>query len=154
MIRFNTDSGHLEYYTGTHWVDVIVNNNELGDQNNSNSTGGTGTRAVFAGGYNAGNKNHMDYVTVDTLGNAQDFGNLAVSKLGPAGYSSRVFGYSSGGAPNAVNTERFVFASTGNGVDFGDLSVGRGYCMGLSNSTRGIMMCRIKSFKSIWYKYN
>ena len=139
MIRFNTDSGHLEYYTGTHWADVIVNNNELGDQNNSNSTGGTGTRAVFAGGYNAGNKNHMDYVTVDTLGNAQDFGNLAVSKLGPAGYSSRVFGYSSGGAPNAVNTERFVFASTGNGVDVGDLSVGRGYCMGLSNSTRGII---------------
>ena len=24
MIRFNTDSGHLEYYTGTHWADVIV----------------------------------------------------------------------------------------------------------------------------------
>ena len=42
MIRFNTDSGHLEYYTGTHWVDVITNNNELGDQNNSNSSGGTG----------------------------------------------------------------------------------------------------------------
>ena len=29
MIRFNTDSGHLEYYTGELWVDVIVNNNEL-----------------------------------------------------------------------------------------------------------------------------
>ena len=42
MIRFNTDSGHLEYYTGTHWVDVITNNNELGDHNNTNSTGGTG----------------------------------------------------------------------------------------------------------------
>ena len=50
MIRFNTDSGHLEYYTGTHWVDVITNNNELGDQNNSNSTGGTGTRGLFGGG--------------------------------------------------------------------------------------------------------
>ena len=29
MIRFNTDSGHLEYYRGNHWVDVITNNNEL-----------------------------------------------------------------------------------------------------------------------------
>ena len=50
MIRFNTDSGHLEYYTGTHWADVIVNNNELGDQNNTNSSGGTGTRGLIAGG--------------------------------------------------------------------------------------------------------
>ena len=29
MIRFNTDSGHLEYYTGTHWDDVIVNSPDL-----------------------------------------------------------------------------------------------------------------------------
>ena len=50
MIRFNTDSGHLEYYTGTHWADVITNNNELGDQNQTNSAGGTGTRAVYGGG--------------------------------------------------------------------------------------------------------
>ena len=46
MIRFNTDSGHLEYYTGTHWADVIVNNNELGGGTGSNT--GTGTRGVFA----------------------------------------------------------------------------------------------------------
>ena len=32
MIRFNTDSGSLEYYSGELWVNVIVNNNELGDQ--------------------------------------------------------------------------------------------------------------------------
>ena len=49
MIRFNTDSGHLEYYTGELWVDVITNNNELGDQNNSNSSGGTGHRGLFGG---------------------------------------------------------------------------------------------------------
>ena len=139
MLRFNTDIGRLEVWRNDHWATILGESPNLGDQNNSNSSGGTGTRAVFAGGYNAGNKNHMDYVTVDTLGNAQDFGNLATSKLSPAGYSSRVFGYSSGGAPNAVNTERFVFASTGDGVDVGDLSVGRGYCMGLSNSTRGII---------------
>ena len=51
MIRFNTDSGHLEYYTGTHWADVITNNNELGNQLVTNSAGGTGTRGLFAGGY-------------------------------------------------------------------------------------------------------
>ena len=143
MLRFNTDIGRLEVWRNDHWATILGESPNLGDQNNTNSTGGTGTRAIFAGGYNAGNKNHMDYVTVDTLGNAQDFGNLATSKLSPAGYSSRVFGYSSGGSPNAVNTERFAFASTGDGVDVGDLSVGRGYCMGLSNSTRGIVCAGI-----------
>ena len=76
MIRFNTDSGHLEYYTGTHWADVITNNNELGDQNNTNSSGGTGTRAVFGGGVVPGETNIIDYVNHSTLGNAQDFGDL------------------------------------------------------------------------------
>ena len=70
MIRFNTDSGHLEYYTGTHWVDVIVNNNELGDQNNSNSSGGTGHRGLFAGGYVPGGSNSdvIDYYYNSNIG--------------------------------------------------------------------------------------
>ena len=138
MLRFNTDIGRLEVWRNDHWATILGESPNLGNQNVTNSAGGTGTRAVFAGGYNAGNKNHMDYVTVDTLGNAQDFGDLATSKLSPAGYSSRVFGYSSGGAILA-HTDRFVFASTGDATDVGDLSVARGYCMGLSNSTRGIV---------------
>ena len=80
MIRFNTDSGHLEYYTGTHWADVITNNNELGDQNNTNSSGGTGTRGVFGGGDpNAlpyPKTNSIDYITIATTGNSSDFGDL------------------------------------------------------------------------------
>ena len=84
MIRFNTDSGHLEYYTGTHWVDVITNNNELGDHNNTNSTGGTGTRAIQAGGFNPSPLNAVhdviQYITIETLGNAQDFGDLATNR--------------------------------------------------------------------------
>ena len=139
MLRFNTDIGRLEVWRNDHWATILGESPNLGNQNVTNSAGGTGTRAVFAGGYNAGNKDHIDYVTVDTLGNAQDFGDLASSKLSPAGYSSRVFGYSSGGGPNAVDTDRFTIASTGDATDVGDLSVGRGYCMGLSNSTRGII---------------
>jgi hypothetical protein len=29
MIRFNTDSGHLEYYNGVEWTEVLVANNTL-----------------------------------------------------------------------------------------------------------------------------
>ena len=82
MIRFNTDSGHLEYYTGTHWADVITNNNELGDQNNTNSSGGTGTRGVFMGGGNPTQKTDIDYITISTLGIAQYCGVLSGAERG------------------------------------------------------------------------
>ena len=139
MLRFNTDIGRLEVWRNDHWATILGESPNLGDQNNTNSTGGTGTRAIFAGGYNAGNKDHMDYVTIDTLGNAQDFGDLGVTALGPSGYAGRVFGFFSGYVTGA-NIYKNTIASTGSSVDSTyDLSVARGYCMGLSNSTRGIV---------------
>ena len=106
----------------------------------SNSTGGTGTRAVFGGGYAPGGTDHMDYITIDTLGNAQDFGDLGVSAFGFAGYAGRVFGFQSGYHPNGSNIYKQTIASTGSSVDSTfDLTVGRGYSTGLSNSTRGIV---------------
>ena len=80
MIRFNTDSGHLEYYSGELWVDVIVNNNELGNHNLSNSAGGTGTRGVITSGYTGSRSDAIEYITIDTLGNGQDFGNLTAAR--------------------------------------------------------------------------
>ena len=141
MIRFNTDSGHLEYYTGTHWADVITNNQELGDQNNTNSTGGTGTRGVFAGGYSPGETNIIDYVTIETLGDAQDFGDLTAETEYPGGTSDRTRGLTLGGqtGSDAINTVSFVtIASTGNASDFGDLINALRQKGALANSTRAI----------------
>ena len=82
MIRFNTDSGHLEYYTGTHWADVIVNNQELGGGTGSNT--GTGTRGTINGGGDGTNRvDTIEYFTISTLGNSQDFGNLTANKGRP-----------------------------------------------------------------------
>ena len=79
MIRFNTDSGHLEYYSGELWVDVIVNNNEVGVSTFADgiSAKGTGTRGLIGGGY-IHHLNHdlIDYLTIQTLGNTHDFGDL------------------------------------------------------------------------------
>jgi len=141
MIRFNTDSGHLEYYTGTHWADVIVNNQDLGDQNNTNSTGGTGTRGLFAGGYSPGETNIIDYVTIETLGDAQDFGDLTAETEYPGGTSDRTRGLTLGGqsAPGGINVISFVtIASTGNASDFGDLIDALRQKGALANSTRAI----------------
>jgi hypothetical protein len=147
MIRFNTDSGHLEYYTGTHWADVITNNNELGNQLVTNSAGGTGTRGLFAGGYVPGGSctDQVDYITVDTLGNAQDFGNLVDARNGGGNCSDRTRAVYAGGrgptTPGGSDTANITFttiASTGNYADSGfDLSAAVG-CRGVSNSTRGL----------------
>jgi hypothetical protein len=143
MIRFNTDSGHLEYYTGELWADVITNNNELGDQNNTNSTGGTGTRAVFCRGDSNGptvNRNTIDYITIPTLGNAQDFGDdIATARQGGAlASSTRALIAGRDSVSTAISF--ITFASTGDATNFTGtlLSATGGSPAGISNETRGI----------------
>ena len=143
MIRFNTDSGHLEYYTGTHWADVITNNNELGDHNLAadRSGRGTGTRALFFAGATPGNQNVIQYLSIPTFGNSQDFGDCsATAKQGNTALSSSVRAVSGGGYAPAITDEmEFVtVASTGNSADFGNLSVGRSQLASLASATRGI----------------
>ena len=79
-IRFNTDSAHLEYWNGTVWLEFEASSEELGDQNNTNSSGGTGTRGIFWWIWwkSISNKYHR-LITISTLGNAQDFGDLTVA---------------------------------------------------------------------------
>ncbi len=141
MIRFNTDSDHLEYYTGTHWADVIVNSNELGDHNQTNSAGGTGTRGVVAGGYAPGHTDVIKYFTISTLGNTQDFGTMVTSAGERGGVASDTRGIFSGGAGpgDTAEIEFITFASTGNGTDFAsNLTVGRRDSYGCGNQTRGL----------------
>ena len=140
-IRFNTDSAHLEYWNGSVWLEFEASSEELGDQNNSNSSGGTGTRGLFAGGYSPGETNIIDYVTIETLGDAQDFGDLTAETEYPGGTSDRTRGLTLGGqtGSDAINTVSFVtIASTGNASDFGDLLNALRQKGVLANSTRAI----------------
>ena len=135
-IRFNTDSAHLEYWNGLVWLEFEASSEELGNQNNSNSTGGTGHRAVFCGGRNSpvsspGALDVIDYFTVSTLGNAQDFGNLQNNTTSTGTCASDTRGLSGGGSGNTGgsedNTIDFItIASTGDAQDFGDLTQKRG----------------------------
>ena len=135
MIRFNTDSGHLEYYTGTHWADVIVKeNSEIGG------------RGIFAGGnYNPGSTvraDIIDYVTIQSTGNALDFGDLTVGRDVSAGCASRTRGIIAGGySGSELQSIDFIeIATLGNAADFGDLVGNRRNRDGSGDSTRGIMM--------------
>ena len=141
MLRFNTDIGRLEVWRNDHWATILGESPNLGDQNNTNSTRGTGTRGVFAGGYSPGETNIIDYVTIETLGDAQDFGDLTAETEYPGGTSDRTRGLTLGGqtGSDAINTVSFVtIASTGNASDFGDLLNALRQKGALANSTRAI----------------
>ena len=112
------------------------------------------TRGVFAGGAGTGpsynETNVIDFVTLTTLGDAVDFGDLSVALAAPAGCSNTVRGIIAGGAsnlfPGNVMTSDISYiniASTGNPQNFGDLSAGRnfGNSGGMSSSTRGVFAC-------------
>ena len=143
MIRFNTDSGHLEYYTGELWVDVITNNNELGNQLVTNSAGGTGTRAVFCRGDSNGptvNRNIIDYITISTLGNAQDFGDDITTDRQAGALASSTRALIAGRSSVSTAISFITFASTGDATSFTGtlLSATGGSPAGISNGTRGI----------------
>ena len=104
------------------------------------------TRGIFAGGRDSAdapvfNQNDMHYVTIATLGNALDFGDLSYTPYSAMGTGSSTRGIFTGGynsAGNAAydNIEYVTIASTGNAADFGNLTVGRGGSAASSNSTR------------------
>ena len=147
-LRFNTDIGSLEYFKGDTigWESINRVSPNLGGGTGSNT--GTGARAVFAGGYTAYSPypttDLIDFITISTLGNAQDFGNLTKSGnvTNSCASSTRgLFHGLNGSHINNTNTIDFVtFASTGNAADFGDLSQSRGGPGngGCGSSTRGL----------------
>ena len=93
-----------------------------------------GTRALCAGGDHPGTVD-IEYFTIATPGNGTDLADLSSAKYGLAGCSNgdrAVFGGSYSGG-NPIDYKNF---ETANAVDFGDLTVGRGY-IGSGQSTPG-----------------
>ena len=137
-LRFNTDSSHLEYYRGDTigWVEVEAELTEsLGGGTGSNT--GLGARALFTGGQAPGNTDAIDFITISTLGNSQDFGNLTTSLSNTGSGASRVRGLICGGEPIRADIEFVTFASTGNATDFGaDLPGNQRGPMNVSSATR------------------
>ena len=156
-IRFNTDSMKLEYFRigmeggstssyagiGTlaagEWVQITTDSPDI-------QTGGT--RALFAGGTVPGNtaSNRIDYINIDTTGNAIDYGDLGVAgaRTQKGSLASRTRGVFEGGTDispgNITSTIEFTtIASTGDTVNFGTANVSvRAQSNQCSNSTRGL----------------
>ena len=101
------------------------------------------TRAIWGGGSSATSPGEfIQYVTVETTGNATDFGDLTEARYNHASCSSSTRGIFAGGygAPEQETIEYITIASTGNGTDFGDWGTEsyRFYHCGGANDTRGL----------------
>jgi len=102
--------------------------------------GGRG-RGVFGGG-SPGSQKTIDYITIQTLGNAQDFGDLINLTQQYAACASSTRGIFAGGeAPSVTNVIEYItISATGNSLDFGDLTQARRRTQseGASNNIRGL----------------
>ena len=130
MLRFNEDIGRLEVWRNDHWATI------LGEQ--SATLGG---RGLWGGGYSPGSSNTVDYVTIQSTGNAVDFGDLTQARSLLSACSSSVRGVFAGGRQSGTlyNIIDYVtIATLGDAVNFGDLLNPVFQNTGCSNAVRGL----------------
>jgi len=130
--RFNQDFGTLEFFDGVNWKTV-----------NSYARYGAAGRMLIGGGYQTPGNQLIDIQSfnINILGNSIDFGDLTDNRSNIASCSSSIRGLFVGGAnPSYKNIIDYVtISSSGNAIDFGDLSTtNRAYIGATSSSTRGI----------------
>ena len=113
-----------------------------------------GTRGVYAGGSMSPGPNSsvMDYITIASLGAAQDFGDIDTTSRGRGGTDSEAQrGVFFGGYDQAVNTIQYITIPTlGDTTDFGELTVARGLTCSCSNGTRGVTIAGVGNPSTEW----
>jgi len=131
-IRFNTDTASLEYYKGNTigWTQIEMTSPDLDG----------GARGLFMGGETPGYDATIDYITISTLGNAIDFGDLSGNTSIPSALASRTRGVRGGGytGSNTNIIEYVTISITSNVTDFGDLAESKHWVQGGGNQTRGL----------------
>ena len=116
----------------------------IGTYNASKSQAGNSTRGLIGGGYIApasATTNTIEYVTIATLGNGTDFGDLteARTKLGATSNATRGIFMGGDPGPGSSNIIDYVtVASTGNATDFGDTPTAYQDTAALSDTHGGI----------------
>ena len=129
--RFNTDSSQLEIYDGNQWTGVLATSP-------NQQTGGT--RGLFMGGETPGYDSTIDYINIDSTGDAIDFGDLSGNTSIPSALASRTRGVRGGGytGSNTNKIEYVTISITSNTTDFGDLAESKHWVQAGGNQIRGI----------------
>ena len=144
------------------------------DNNGYNGATSDSTRGIIAGGWASArgasatstepyNSNRIEFVTISTLGNSSDFGDLTMGRQTDGGLSNTTRGVFISGAtyhgplasyPSYSHTnimDYITIQSKGNAEDFGDTGIpgwGSGKC---SNTTRGIIASGYTNTPSTYY---
>ena len=126
---YNFDYKTIEFFDGSSWRQV----------DNVSISG----RGLWAGGTTPTYQTLIDFVTISSLGNALNFGDLKTDGRGfSRSVASNVRGVTAGGedAPGGrfEAIEYYTIQSGGEAISFGDLSAQRGMPGSCSSSTRGI----------------
>ena len=121
---------------------------DFGDSTDGRAFGGgcqSSVRGIHAGGTtngapSYGTVNTIDFVTIASLGNATDFGDLSAIRSHPGGASNATRGLFCGGyVPGNLDVIDFItIATLGNAIDFGNfISSGNGLA-GVASPTRAV----------------
>ena len=110
------------------------------------NTGFYGARGIFATGYGDGlERDTIDYVSIDTTGNASDFGRLLLKNFSTAACSNQTRGVWMGGGSSpqlVIDVMQYVtISSTGDATDFGNTIttiISRAGCSDGSAGNRGL----------------
>jgi|TARA_B100000287_G_scaffold409273_1_gene436464 hypothetical protein len=134
-----TQLNTIEYVT----ISTTGNAADFGDLTSTRQTpygASNAIRGVFSNGYKTPSPNTgniTDFITIATLGNAADFGDLITTINHTVGLSSFTRMLFAGGY-NSNTIQYKEFASTGNFLNFGDLTEQRGPGATASNSHGGL----------------
>ena len=88
--------------------------------------------------------NTIDFITIGSLGNATDFGDLTAARMGPKGAGSTTRAYSMAGSGNngftdyGTHCDTVLIATTGNATDYGDMATGTNEGAAFSSNVRGV----------------
>ena len=99
------------------------------------------TRGIVFGGRNPSKVNIIEFVTIASTGDAQDFGDANTARTNHNGTSSStraIFGGGDDPSPDSDVIEFVTISSTGNAIDFGDLTAARNQVASFSNGHGGL----------------
>ena len=142
----NTYSNTIDYIT----ITTTGNGKDFGDMTDalwSRAGCSNSIRGIIAGGSDGSNSSIIEHLIISSTGNGHDFGDLTRARRELGGSSSTTRGIFMGGrspVPSGQDNDENIIdyitiATTGNAVDFGDLTVGaRTAGASCSNATRSL----------------